>query len=337
MFYGRRYDTTKSMLIGEVGEFGFIERVREASAAVVSEGFEGIGDDCAVLPLDGERVQLISTDMLLEGVHFLRDVISPYELGGKALAVNISDVAAMGGRPVSSFLSLALPGDVTAEWAEEFIRGYRDMSERYGVMLLGGDTTSSKYGVVVNVAITGEAPKSVVKRRGGAREGDVVVVNGMLGDSARGLNEILEARDREEAVPQSEFVAAHHNPVPQVEEGMWLASQGGVHAMMDISDGLGSDITHIMKASGIGAEIDTLTIPTRVSLREAVAGGEDYKLLATLDPAFAPEICEVYLGRFGAPLYIVGRITSAPVLTWKQGDKDITASMGETLRGFRHF
>ncbi|WP_300798750.1 thiamine-phosphate kinase, partial [uncultured Alistipes sp.] len=148
-------------------EFGFIDRIRTLFAALPDNGFEGIGDDCAVLPIgrnaDGEEeVLLFTADLLTEGVHFLRHATPARELGRKALAVNLSDIAAMGGRPVATLLSIALPRDAAGTWAEEFMEGYRELSERYATALVGGDTTRSESGITVNVTAIGRAPAAHV-------------------------------------------------------------------------------------------------------------------------------------------------------------------------------
>ena len=136
-------------------EFGFIEAIRRSFADLPSNSFEGIGDDCAVLPIGGGESLLFTADLLTEGVHFLRRATSARELGGKALAVNLSDVAAMGARPVATLLSIALPADAAGAWAEEFMEGYRALSARHGVALVGGDTTRSEGGITVNVTAIG--------------------------------------------------------------------------------------------------------------------------------------------------------------------------------------
>ena len=137
-------------------EFGFIDHIKELFAALPDNGFEGIGDDCAVLPVGEGESLVFTTDMLAEGVHFLRPATSPRELGRKSLAVNLSDVASMGARPVGTLLSLSLPADTAGTWAEEFMLGYRELSEAFGVTLAGGDTTRSAAGITINVtAIVG--------------------------------------------------------------------------------------------------------------------------------------------------------------------------------------
>ena len=222
-------------------EFGFIDHIKELFAALPDNGFEGIGDDCAVLPVGEGESLVFTTDMLAEGVHFLRPATSPRELGRKSLAVNLSDVASMGARPVATLLSLSLPADTAGTWAEEFMLGYRELSEAFGVTLAGGDTTRSAAGITINVTAIGRIADAHIKRRSGARPGDAILVAGELGLSGAGLHDILAGRYDTPAA------AAHRNPLPQVAEGIWLGARSEVHAMMDLSDGLASDIRHIME------------------------------------------------------------------------------------------
>ena len=175
-------------------EFGFIENIRALCADLPDNGFERIGDDCAVLPVGGGESLVFTADLLNEGVHFLRRATPAEELGAKALAVNLSDVAAMGARPVATLLSLALPPDAADEWASAFMRGYHAFSARYGVALVGGDTTRSETGITINVTAIGRAADSCLKRRSAARPGDTIFVGGELGASGAGLHDILSGR-----------------------------------------------------------------------------------------------------------------------------------------------
>lgn len=293
-------------------EFGFIDHIRKLFAALPSNGFEGIGDDCAVLAVGGGESLVFTSDLLTEEVHFLRRATSARELGRKSLAVNLSDVAAMGARPVATLLSLALPADAANGWAEEFIAGYRELSEQFGTALVGGDTTRSAAGITINVTAIGRAADAHLKRRSAARAGDIVLVGSELGASGAGLRDIVAGRYD---TPQA---AAHRNPTPQVAEGIWLGARDEVHAMMDLSDGLASDIRHILESSSVGAEIDTERIPVApgADLRTAACAGEDYKLLLTAAPDAAPHLMADFLARFGTPLYPIGRITAAQGLVW---------------------
>lgn len=310
-------------------EFDFIRRIAARFAALPANGFEGIGDDCAVLPVSDGEALLFTADLLTEGVHFLRAATSARELGRKSLAVNLSDVAAMGACPVATLLSLSLPADAAGDWAEEFMQGYHESSERFGVALVGGDTTRSESGIVVNVTAIGRAGTARIKRRSDARAGDTVFVAGELGASGAGLRDILAGRY------DTPLAAVHRNPQPQVAEGIWLGARPEVHAMMDLSDGLASDIRHILERSHCGAVLDTERIPCAAGadLRLAVCGGEDYKLLLTADNAHAERLAADFRERFGTPLHAVGRITEGSELVWQENGRTIAP----TWQGFSHF
>lgn len=312
--------------LADLGEFGLIGRIRERFRA--PDGVTGIGDDCAVIPQRSGRDTLVSTDMLIEGTHFLRADIPPYALGWKSAAVNISDIAAMGGSPTATFLSVALPAGLEAGWMEAFLRGYAELSERFGAALLGGDTTASPDRICINVAVLGECPSGSARLRSAAREGDLVCVTGCLGDSAAGLKAILEGVERDADVQA--LIDRHYLPLPRVEEGLRLAATPGVHAMMDISDGIGSDLQHILEASGVGAEIDLPSLPLSPVLQRvcarlgwdaaalAAGGGEDYELLFTCTPE-AEQALDV-------PHFVIGEMTAQGGLRGLEG-----------LSGFDHF
>lgn len=323
-FFGTFADKATTM-----SEFGFIDHISRRFADLPTNGFEGIGDDCAVLPLSDGDALVFTADLLVEGVHFLRHATSARDLGAKALAVNLSDVAAMGARPVATLLSLALPHDATEEWSEEFMEGYRTLSERYGAALVGGDTTASKSGITINVTAIGRVAAGRIKRRSAARPGDRIFAAGRLGASGAGLRDILDGR------PDTPLADAHRCPEPQVAEGIWFGEHPEVHAMMDLSDGLASDIGHILDRSGVGAEIDLEAIPVAAGadLQTAACGGEDYKLLLTAAPEAADALAEAFRIRFGTPLYPIGRIVARPGLTWLRDGKVQSLDW----HGFEHF
>lgn len=309
-------------------EFGFIDHIRRRFADLPDQGFEGIGDDCAVLPLGGEAL-VFTSDLLTEGVHFLRHATSARELGGKSLAVNLSDVAAMGARPVATLLSIALPPDASGVWAEEFMEGYRELSARFGTPLVGGDTTRSESGVTINVTAIGRSPLTHLKRRRDARPGDALFVAGELGASGAGLRDLLAGH------PDTPPARVHRNPLPQVDEGIWLGGRSEVHAMMDLSDGLASDLRHILDESDCGAEVELERIPVAAGadLRTAACGGEDYKLLFTAAPTATRQLEEEFLARFGTPLHRIGRITERAGLTWLQAGSPVQLDW----QGFTHY
>ena len=320
----------------KTGEFDLIGRISAQVRSSVPDGVTGIGDDCAVIPQRDGLDTLVTTDLLVEDRHFLLDDIGPFDLGWKSAAVNISDIAAMGGRPESAFLSIALPGRIGPEWVERFIAGFMELAGRYGVALLGGDTSASPDKLFINITVLGSCRHGAALQRSGARPGDLVCVTGTLGDSAAGLKLIIEHSSNAVAYLRER----HYRPEPRVGEGIALAATPGVHSMMDISDGIASDLPHILEASGAGAEIDLRRLPLSQELSDicaahgwdaaelAVGGGEDYELLLTV----APEAFEAASAAAGGRLTAIGRIVESgePAIRWIGGKRN-------DYKGFTHF
>lgn len=314
------------------GEFGFIDYIN--AVFPVPDGTVGIGDDCAVLPA-GEGELLFSTDLLMEGVHFLRSESSPEDVGWKAAAVNLSDIAAMGGKPVATFLSIALPKDAQGEWAERFIEGYRQISSQYDVPLLGGDTTSSLRDIAVNVGILGRCQSGKRLMRSEAKVGETIYVTGPLGDSAAGLQAVLKGIRRSEDVKT--LIERHKRPLPRVDAGVILIQSGKVGAMMDISDGIASDIRHIMKASKVGAVIALDRLPLSSELISVCAeqgwdrywlstsGGEDFELIFTGPDGLENEL--------DIKVYPVGKIVDGNELIWTVEG----SAVDYDYMGYKHF
>jgi thiamine-monophosphate kinase len=249
-----------------------------------------IGDDAALLDFSSDQLLIVTTDLLIEGTHFRRDIIDPYSLGWKSAAVNISDIAAMAGTPTYAFISIALP-DVEVDYVRQIYDGLADCFGRYGVELAGGDTSLSTGGIVINVTQLGLVTKGHETLRKTARPGDSVVVTGFIGESRAGL-ELLLSKGLEEAnriCPKC--VRRHLRPQPRVIEAKYAVETGTVRAAMDISDGLATDLGKMCAASGTGARIFAEKIPISIELKEAadalgkdpvdlaISGGEDYELL----------------------------------------------------------
>lgn len=309
------------------GEFSFIGDIARLFGGLPHNGFEPIGDDCTVVECGDGEVLVLSTDLLIEDVHFLRSASTPEQVAHKSLMVNLSDIAAMGARPVATLLSLALPTSAQQEWAKCFMESYYEASKRCGVALVGGDTTSSTDKISISVVAIGRAKRDNIKRRSAARVGDVVCVTGKLGASSKGLVDIMFG---DLATPASEI---HRMAQARIDEGILLGAEEAVHAMMDVSDGIASDIRHIMEQSKVGADIDTALVPTDYDLRYALSGGEDYELLLTVDAACAEELCRRFERETGTALTIIGRITDSGDLRWLSGGNPVELD----LEGFRHF
>ncbi len=332
------------MKLKELGEFGFIESVSQKFSSLCSSDICGIGDDCAVFSGGEKEDFVVSTDLLLEDVHFLLDKTSFYELGKKSLAVNLSDLAAMGATPFASFLSLGAPPSISGEDLTSFMDGYRELSADFQIPLLGGDTSSSADKLVVNVCVIGKVAKGKAKLRSAGQLGDLVCVTGNLGNSAGGLQVLLQHLEIDD---KSKFlVEAHHNVKPRVAEGIFLGQRDCVHAMMDISDGLASDLKHILKASNLGSEICLEDLPISAELSQvcteqnwsaldlALAGGEDYELLFTVAKNEVSKLQDEYTKEFGKSFYVVGELGESPnKIVWRK--KGEIAEL--QLKGFDHF
>ncbi len=332
------------MKLSEIGEFGFIERFAHRFEDLLAPNAMGIGDDCAIIPAGEDHDLVLTTDMLVEDIHFIRNKISPLDLGHKALAVNLSDVAAMGARPIGSFLSIAIPEDIDVEYLDQLMEGYHQLSERYQLPLMGGDTTRSPKKLVLNISVIGRLEKGKAKLRSAAKVGDIITVTNTLGDSAAGLQLIIKGVNDSEDTAW--LINRHNCPEADVDEGIWLAQQSGVHAMMDVSDGIASDLKHLLKASQKGAEINLNKLPLSHQLNSVsetqqfnpielgTSGGEDYCLLLTIDETQFHSISTAFENKFKKKLFNIGSINNkAEHLEWFLNDKVTTMSKG----GFNHF
>ena len=283
----------------------------------------GIGDDCAVLAVEPGATLLATTDLLIEDVHFRRRYAGPVDIGWKSLAVNLSDIASMGGRPRWVLVALACPDGTPPGEIEAFYEGFVSLARQHDVALVGGDTSSSPQGWVVNVTALGESTRPIL--RSTAREGDVIAVTGPLGRSAAGLA-VLDrgAPAGVSADALADVTGAHLRPTPRVREGAWLGDAGDVTAMIDLSDGLATDLAHLAEESGVGARVEVARIPVNDSTRRiataleadplawATGGGEDYELLLTCPASVITRLSEGLARAIGsARLHTIGRIVGA--------------------------
>ncbi len=311
------------MRLREIGEFGFIDRIKGGCLVRDRDVIRGIGDDCAVVRASGGGVSLLTTDMLVEDVHFRRDRIPPFKLGRKALAVNVSDIAAMGGLPREAMVSLAIPETVPLEYLEGLYAGMKALAAEFEVNLVGGDTTRAPERLVINVALTGEAAEDEIRYRSGAGPGEVVFLTGPVGSSAAGLHLLLSDRPGEDFQGKDVLLEAHLDPRPHVEAGRIIAASKAAGALIDVSDGLAGDLGHICADSGIGAVIEEERIPTTAPFREYCArcgldplplilsGGEDYVLLGTVPEPSAQSLAEA-LAAGGCAFHPIGRTRPEP-------------------------
>ncbi|MFU8805891.1 MAG: thiamine-phosphate kinase [Bradymonadaceae bacterium] len=303
-------------------EFDLIDRIHEVFS--VPEGVTvGIGDDCAVL--DPGRFDLVTTDTVVEGVHFRRDFSSAEEIGWKALAVCLSDIAAMGGGPGAFFLNLVLGPNDDEAFVDGLIAGMKAASDElaprsFEVGAAGGDTTSTKGPTVISITLMGEASPAGAVLRSGAVPGDRVILLGPTGLAAAGLA-ILEGDLDVDPTDFEELLAAHRRPRPRSKEGALLGLYGIPSAMVDISDGLGQDLGHILERSKVGAWIHTHNIPIHPALARlgeetgvdvfpfVIGGGDDYELLMTVPPSRMPKLWDL-ARRYEWDIHDIGEIRS---------------------------
>ncbi len=275
------------MKISDIGgEFAFIRRVTGLTCRDPSI-IRGVGDDCAVLEYTADKYLLVTVDMMVENSHFRMDWYSPYQVGMKLMEVNVSDIVSMGGSPRWAFISLALTHDTEIEFMDEFYRGLYDSANKHSVALVGGDTTHGRE-LVMNLALVGDVEKDQVRLRSQAEPGHLICVTGTLGKSEAGLRLLLAGR-------HDGYLAGYLEPKSRLEaEGKVIARHG--RAMIDVSDGLGSEVVHICEESGTGARIDWESIPLSGITVEAARiaggdprlyalhGGEDFELVFTIPP-----------------------------------------------------
>ena len=335
--------------IGEIGEFGLIERVAGAFPLLQPSTLYGVGDDAAVID-NGDQLTVISTDLLIEGVHFDLMYFPLKHLGYKAVVVNLSDIYAMNATPKQITVSIALSNRFSVEAVEELYAGIRAACDRYEVDLVGGDTSASQKGLMISVTAIGQAARDKVVYRHTARKGDLVCITGDLGAAYLGL-QILER--------EKQLYLHDPNIKPDLEEKAYLVgrqlkpearrdmieafAQNGLvpTAMIDISDGLASDLMHLCRRSGLGAFIEETGVPIHPDAQMqaldfkldpitcALSGGEDYELLFTIDPADIDKV------KYLPDIYIAGEMTDAAeglILHTTGGNRHPI-----TAQGWRHF
>lgn len=313
--------------VSDLGEFGLIERIAR-NVSRDPRALAGIGEDCAVLPTeDPERLLLFTTDPVLEGVHF-DSRATPYQIGWKAVARNLSDIAACGGAPRWALVSAGLRTDMKVDFVDELYRGMNAAATQFGAHIVGGDTTRVSDGFFLAVSMVGEVARKHLKLRSGARAGDSILVTGALGGSIAGK---------------------HLEFTPRVREARWLVERYPVQAMIDISDGLVVDLHHILEQSSVGARIVAPRIPIseaarylecdgdqeRAALDMALYDGEDFELLFTIPSEHVDGLLADWEKQFQLPLKSIGAITA------ESGQLILVSPFGEeealSRRGYDHF
>ncbi len=284
----------------------------------------GIGDDAALWQPSRSHRSAISSDMLVEGVDFTRDAMTLEDAGWRAMAANVSDLAAMGARPVLATVALGLPEAVTLDEIVQLYRGLAACAERWGLAIVGGDLSRAG-ALTIAISVVGEVRASNVKTRAGGRSGDVIAVTGELGAARAGLELTRKAEPIGEAA-EGEALRAFRRPEPRVAEGQFLAASRNVTAMMDCSDGLSTDLRRLASASGCGAIVESIPVAPAARAvaqalaedpqRFALAGGEDFELIAAIRPRAFRHLAARYAARFKRELFRVGVLREGSDVVW---------------------
>lgn len=334
--------------LAEIGEFGVIARLRRRFGGAAARGasgvVRGIGDDAAVLEAEPARLLLATTDAAIEGIHFQRATTTPRLLGRRVLAVNLSDIASMGGIPRWALVSLGLSDATPLAFVDELTEGLAEEAARYQVAIVGGNLARSPERMVLDLTLLGEVERDKVVYRTGARAGDRILATGTLGDAAAGLAILLG--DLPASIPGAEvLIDRQRRPTPRVEAGRAIGLSGLATAMIDLSDGLASDLGHLVEENQLGAVVRAEAVPLSSALRRVAAavgrdplvwalhGGEDYELLLTAPPDHVPDLVGA-VQAVGVSLTELGEMTRTPGVWLERPD-----GQQEPLRGtlWRHF
>ena len=307
------------MELKELGEFGLLKKLSGQFKSTHPRVIKGIGDDTSVTVQDETKYLLCTTDTLVEDIHFSLKHTSSYNLGKKAVSISLSDIAAMGGAPTFLLTSIILPASTPVDFINLLYKGIKERADEFAVALVGGNTSASPEKIVITTIMLGEVPKDQVIFRKGASAGDVVYVTGRLGDSSLGLKIWKEKDDKIITDPfLKDAMLAHIDPFPRVREGRKLAEKKLATSMIDISDGLISDLRHITEESMVGAKIWLDKIPISTALKRwlvdhpaditlSLSGGEDYELLFTA-PQANTHMIENLAKELGIPITQIGEI-----------------------------
>ncbi len=320
------------MDIGGIGEFSLIASIRQRmEGKYPPEIALGIGDDCAVLRPQAGMEWVITTDTQVEDIHFRRAWLTPYQIGWRAMAVNLSDIAAMGAQPFAALAALTLPATTEEAFFDQIVDGLCDLGLQFDCPLIGGNLARDPARISLTFTILGRVPHGAAVLRGGARAGDEIWVSGRLGGSAAGLRTLLQA------VPPTEAIAPtlrlrYAQPRPRIREALFLRASEQLTSMIDVSDGLAGDLGHICDESGVGAQIMADALPLESGVREvatalgedpleyALRGGEDFELCCTAVPGALTPLRQVFRTQFGIDLTHIGVITPERALRLVQTD-----------------
>jgi thiamine-monophosphate kinase len=326
--------------VADVGEHALIARIRQRIPPSPAFVIVGIGDDAAVVEPERNRLEVLTTDCQVEGVHFDQTFVGASDIGHKALAVNLSDLAAMGAAPRVALLSLVLPPALTVATVDALVDGMSALAARARISIVGGNIARSPGPLIVDVTATGTVHRRCVLTRGGARAGDDLYVTGTLGGAAAGLRMLSAAaasplwRDKRDELVTDRCAMRYLRPEPRTRFGLLLGRNRAARACVDLSDGLADGVRQISGASGLGAivEVDALPIEENATLRDALGGGEDYELLFAVSPRMRSRLKNAR--RLSGDLTVtrIGRLTAdRSMLVSRNGSTE------ELPSGFEHF
>ena len=315
------------MQVGELGEFALIARLqRFLQGPLGPRVVQGIGDDCAVVRAAPGMELLLTVDTQEESVHFRREWSTPQDIGWRCLAVNVSDIAAMAGMPLGALVALSLPQALDVAFVDALYEGMRALAQDYDCPIIGGNISKAPESLTVTITVLGEVVAGQSVYRSGAQVGDEIWVTGDLGGAKAGLEVLLHPHDVAEV--QTEYVLSRYRrPRPRLREAQYLRQYGMLHSLLDISDGLSSDLTHICEASGVGAQLYAERIPLHREVRQvasvlhldplefALHGGEDFELCLTAPPGHLASLQPTFEQQFGCALIQVGTIQAGAGVT----------------------
>ena len=330
----------------QLGENQLVARFRDLAGPHLSGGVVvGPGDDAAVLRAPGGRLLLLTCDMMVEDIHFRRAWATPEQIGWKAMAQNLSDIAAMGGEPAAAVASLSAPDDLSSDSLDRIAQGLISAASEYGASLVGGDLVGSPGPIAVDVAVMGWVEEDHLLLRRGARPGDAILVTGSLGASAAGLALLQQGLADDPSPEAARALHAHRQPVPRLAEARAIAASHLATAMMDLSDGLADDLPRLCAESGVGARVFARRLPIhpaclvlafrlgKDSLALAITGGEDYQLLFTCPPDAVDALAAAVSSAAGTAVTVIGDVTEERGVSFLDPDGRVI----EPGAGFDHF
>ena len=334
------------MLIGELGEFALIARLQQRlQQPAPAQLVRGIGDDCAVLRPTAGTDLLLTTDTQEEGVHFRRDWSTPQDIGWRCLAVNVSDIAAMGGNPLGAVIALSAPATLDVAFVEALYDGIQELATAYDCPIIGGNVSRASEHLTVTITVLGDVPYGQGVYRSGAQVGDEVWVTGDLGGAKAGLEALLHPEILT-GLATSAVLRRYRRPRPRLQEAQYLRQHGVLHSLIDISDGLSSDLTHICEESGVSALLEASRIPVSeevcaiaralhiAPLTLALHGGEDFELCLTAPAGVVSRLQRAFTAQFQCPLVCVGTIQPGRGVTLRLSDGTLQSL---SAQGYDHF